>query len=174
MSKVFAAKWKHCKASWAASSPTPGFPAQTLGLAAPTQGLPFQLQEPPLGQQISLTRQRYTHHPLVPSPTWSPGTKVYAALRLPPAEKLRQRPSTAAHVCTPSNGRLFVTDRISKRRFLVDIGSDLACTPAGSFHDARNVSTTTFVQLTALLTTPMDGCLSASTSVYAGISRGDS
>jgi hypothetical protein len=59
----------------------------------------------------------------------NPGTKVYAALRLPPTGKLTQRTSAAAHVWTPQNGRLFVTDRTSKRRFLVDIGSDLCVYP---------------------------------------------
>ena len=44
---------------------------------------------------------------------------------LPPAVKLCQRTLTAANVCTTSSGRLFVMDRISKQRYLVDTGSDL-------------------------------------------------
>jgi hypothetical protein len=47
-----------------------------------------------------------------------------------------------------------------------------ASTPAGSSREAGNGSATTSVQLTALPSTPMDGCRSASTSVYAEISRG--
>jgi hypothetical protein len=49
-----------------------------------------------------------------------------------------------------------------------------ACTPAGSFRDARNAQTTTSMRPTALPSTPMDGSLVASTLVYAGISRGGS
>jgi hypothetical protein len=44
-------------------------------------------------------------------------------------EKLTQRTSTVAYVCTPTNDRLFITDRISKRRFLIDVGSDLCVYP---------------------------------------------
>jgi len=36
---------------------------------------------------------------------------------------------TAANVCTTSSGRLFITDRASKRRYLVDTGSDLCVFP---------------------------------------------
>jgi len=36
---------------------------------------------------------------------------------------------TAANVCTTSSGRLFITDRVSKRRYLVDTGSDLCVFP---------------------------------------------
>jgi hypothetical protein len=48
------------------------------------------------------------------------------------------------------------------------------CTPAGSFRDARNGSSTTSLRLTALPSTPTDGCLSASTWASTGNSRGDS
>jgi hypothetical protein len=51
--------------------------------------------------------------------------------------------------------------------------STSACTPTGSFRDAKNGPTTNSV-LMALPSTPMDGCLSASTWVYVGISRGGS
>jgi hypothetical protein len=54
---------------------------------------------------------------------------VYAALFLLPAGKLAQQASTAAHVCALTTGRLFVTDRVSKRQFLVDSGSDLCLFP---------------------------------------------
>jgi hypothetical protein len=49
---------------------------------------------------------------------------------LPPAGKLHQRTLTAANVCTTSSGRLFITDRISKQRYLVDTGSDLCVFPS--------------------------------------------
>jgi hypothetical protein len=42
---------------------------------------------------------------------------------------LTQLTPTAAHVCTPPSGRLFVTDRFSWRRFLIDTGSDLCVFP---------------------------------------------
>jgi hypothetical protein len=35
----------------------------------------------------------------------------------------------AAHVCATTTGRLFVTDRISNRQFLVDTGPDLCMYP---------------------------------------------
>jgi hypothetical protein len=44
-------------------------------------------------------------------------------------EKLPQRTSTAAHVCATTTDRLFITDRISKRQFLIDTGSDLCVYP---------------------------------------------
>jgi len=36
----------------------------------------------------------------------------------------------AANVCTTSSGRLFITDHVSKRRYLVDPGSDLCVFPS--------------------------------------------
>jgi hypothetical protein len=47
----------------------------------------------------------------------------------PPARKLHQRTLTAANFCTTSSGRLFVTDRTTKQRYLVDTGSDLCVFP---------------------------------------------
>jgi hypothetical protein len=40
-------------------------------------------------------------------------------------ETLPQRTSTAANICATTTDRLFITDRISKRQFLIDTGSDL-------------------------------------------------
>jgi cleavage and polyadenylation specificity factor subunit 1 len=54
---------------------------------------------------------------------------MYPALRLPPTGKLTRRISAAAHVCTTTRGRLFVTDRRTKLQFLVDTGSDLCVYP---------------------------------------------
>ena len=48
---------------------------------------------------------------------------------VPPAGKLHQQALTAPNVCTTSSGRLFVTNRISKQRYLVDIGSYLCVFP---------------------------------------------
>jgi hypothetical protein len=71
--------------------------------------------------------------------------------------------SMVAYVCTTATGRVFITDRSSKQRFLIDTGSD---------HSAGSVLTTTSAQLTALPSLLTDGCPSASTWDYAGISRG--
>jgi hypothetical protein len=54
---------------------------------------------------------------------------VYAALLLPPAGKLKQQSLLAANACTTTTGRLFIIDRISKLRFLIDTGSDLCVFP---------------------------------------------
>jgi hypothetical protein len=54
---------------------------------------------------------------------------MYPALRLPSTGILTWRTSAAAHVCTTTTGRLFVTDRLTKRQFLVDTGSDLCVYP---------------------------------------------
>jgi hypothetical protein len=43
--------------------------------------------------------------------------------------KLAQQTSAAAHVCTTATGCLFVTDKSSKQRFLIDTGSDLCVFP---------------------------------------------
>jgi hypothetical protein len=56
-------------------------------------------------------------------------TLLPPAKRLPPVGKLNQRALTAANVCTISSGRLFITDRISKQRYLVHTGSDLRVFP---------------------------------------------
>ena len=58
-----------------------------------------------------------------------PAERLASAEELPPAGKLpagklHQRKLTAANVCTSSSGRLFITDRVSKRRYLVETGSD--------------------------------------------------
>jgi hypothetical protein len=54
----------------------------------------------------------------------------YTVLLLPLAGKLTPRKSTAAHVCTLTTGSLYITDKFSKRRFLVDTGSDLCVYPS--------------------------------------------
>jgi hypothetical protein len=48
---------------------------------------------------------------------------------LPPAEKLIQQSLLVANVCTTTTGRLFITDPVSKLRFLIDTGSDLCVFP---------------------------------------------
>jgi hypothetical protein len=47
-----------------------------------------------------------------------PGTKLF------PAGKLTQQTSAARHVCATAIGRLFITDKSTKQRFLIDTGSD--------------------------------------------------
>jgi hypothetical protein len=96
---------------------------------------------------------------LVPSPLRRPSATVHSAMRLPPAGKLAQQTSPAAHVCSTTTDRHFITDRSTKRQFLVDTGSDLCVYPPDSFRDAGNAPTTTSVRLTALPSTPTDGCL---------------
>jgi cleavage and polyadenylation specificity factor subunit 1 len=54
---------------------------------------------------------------------------MYSTLFLPPAGKLEQQTLMAADVCTTTIGRLFITDRTSKLRYLVDTGSDLCVFP---------------------------------------------
>jgi hypothetical protein len=48
---------------------------------------------------------------------------------LQPAGKLQQQTPLAADACTRSTGRLFITDRTSKHRFLLGTGSDLCVFP---------------------------------------------
>jgi hypothetical protein len=57
------------------------------------------------------------------------GPALYQALLLHHAEKLERQTSAAANVCTTDSGRLFITDKASKRRFLIDTGSDLCVFP---------------------------------------------
>jgi hypothetical protein len=43
--------------------------------------------------------------------------------------KLEQQSSAVAHINTTATGRLFITDKVSKRRFQIDTGSDLFVFP---------------------------------------------
>jgi hypothetical protein len=54
---------------------------------------------------------------------------VFPALHLQLAGKLGRQTSAAARVCSSDSGRLFITDKVSKRRFLIDTGSDLCVFP---------------------------------------------
>jgi cleavage and polyadenylation specificity factor subunit 1 len=54
---------------------------------------------------------------------------MYSALRLSPTGKLKQQTSKVSRVCTTTTGRLFITDKTTKRQFLVDTGSDLCVYP---------------------------------------------
>jgi hypothetical protein len=66
---------------------------------------------------------------LVPPALQTPGPTLFLALHLQPARKLERQTSAAAHVCTTNSGRLFITDKVSKCRFLIDTGSDLCVFP---------------------------------------------
>jgi hypothetical protein len=55
------------------------------------------------------------------------------ALQLQLQRKLAQQTSAAAHNCTTASGRLIITDKSSKRQFLIDTGSDLWFSPATAF-----------------------------------------
>jgi len=57
-------------------------------------------------------------------PTLLPPTE-----RFPPTGKPHQWTLTAANVCTTSSGHLFISDRTSIQRYLVDTGSDLCVFP---------------------------------------------
>jgi hypothetical protein len=54
---------------------------------------------------------------------------LFPALHLQLAWKLGLQTSTAANICTTDTGRLFITDKTSKFRFLIDTGSDLCVFP---------------------------------------------
>jgi hypothetical protein len=57
------------------------------------------------------------------------GEKVYTTVLLPPAGKRQQQALIAADACSTPPGRLFIIDRVSNLRFLVDTGSDLCVFP---------------------------------------------
>jgi hypothetical protein len=78
-------------------------------------------------------------------------------------EKLTQRTSTATHVCATTTNCLFITDRLSNANSWSTRVQTSPYTPAGSFQDAKNATTTTSARLMALPSPPLDGCPSAST-----------
>jgi hypothetical protein len=54
---------------------------------------------------------------------------VYTTVFLPAAGKRQRQALMAADACPQTTGRLFITDRVSNMRFLVDTGSDLCVVP---------------------------------------------
>jgi hypothetical protein len=54
-----------------------------------------------------------------------------------PQEQLERQTSAAGHVCATKSGRLFITDKVSKCRFLIDTGSDLCVFPRKLFPQRR-------------------------------------
>ena len=54
---------------------------------------------------------------------------MYATVFLPAAGKHQRQALMAADACPQTTGRLFITDRVSNMRFLVDTGSDLCVIP---------------------------------------------
>jgi hypothetical protein len=58
---------------------------------------------------------------------------MYTTVLLPPARKRQRQALMAADACFITSGRLFITDRVSKLRFLVDTGSDLCVFPRRHF-----------------------------------------
>jgi hypothetical protein len=54
---------------------------------------------------------------------------VRATLLFPPAGKRQRQALMAADAYSSPTGRLFITDRVSNLRFLVDTGSDLCMFP---------------------------------------------
>jgi hypothetical protein len=79
--------------------------------------------------QIALPTRRYNNLLLVPSPLRDPGAELFEPCAFRQQKKLEQQTSTAAPDSTTASGRLFVTDKSSKRRFLIDTGSDLCVFP---------------------------------------------
>jgi hypothetical protein len=70
------------------------------------------------------------HPTLLPPPEEpQPAEEPPPADTPPPEGIIRQRTLTAANVCTTRSGRLFITDRNSKLRYLVDTGSDMCVYP---------------------------------------------
>ena len=81
---------------------------------------PLALQRlPPQQPQPSDTARQL----LVPPTSQGHRLKIHTTV-LPPAGKLHQWPLTAANICTTGSGRLFITDRNSKQRYLMDMGSN--------------------------------------------------
>jgi hypothetical protein len=66
---------------------------------------------------------------LVPPAFRRAGTKLHGTLHLPEAGKLTPQTPVAGNVCAAATDRLFVTDKYSKRLFLIDTGSDLCVYP---------------------------------------------
>jgi hypothetical protein len=89
----------------------PGIAPPVPGTASPTtDGSPdITLQQPPADTTDALE----TGRKIVPSP----------------APTASRQTSPAAHVCATVTGRLFITDKSSKQRFLIDTGLDLCVFP---------------------------------------------
>ncbi|XP_023713819.1 uncharacterized protein LOC111867851 [Cryptotermes secundus] len=146
------AKWLHSGPNRTASTPTSGSPTTNRETEAPVENVPAP-------------------------PSFSDGPAASALGHktvFRPAGKLTQRTSSAADVYATITGRLFIKDRVSKRQFLVDTGTDLCVYPPGSSIDSWSVTTMTCARLMALPSTHTAGCLSASTWAYAENSRGAS
>ena len=54
---------------------------------------------------------------------------MYITVFLLPAVRRQRQALMAADACSTTSGRLFITDRVSNLRFLVDTGSDLSVVP---------------------------------------------
>ena len=54
---------------------------------------------------------------------------MYTTVHFPQAGKRQQQALMAADACSSTSSRLFITDRVSNVRFLVDTGSDLCVVP---------------------------------------------
>jgi hypothetical protein len=121
--------------------PVPGTNATTIGRSPHTT-----LQQP-----AGTTNAKKPGHRTVPSP---PPTA---------SRETNTVDVSGGDVCATATGRIFITDKSTKQRFLIDTGSDLCVFPASSFHSAGSGSTTTSARLTALPSAHTDGCTSALT-----------
>jgi hypothetical protein len=54
---------------------------------------------------------------------------MYTTVLLPPAEKQQRQALLAADACSAPPGRLFITDRVHKLRYLIDTGSHVCVVP---------------------------------------------
>jgi hypothetical protein len=54
---------------------------------------------------------------------------MYTTVLLPPAGKRQRQALMAADACSAPSGRLFITNPVSKLRFLIDTGSDVCVVP---------------------------------------------
>jgi hypothetical protein len=80
----------------------------------------------------------------------------------------------AVHICTTATGRLFVTVKSSKQRYLIDTSSDLFVFPCKLIPQRSEHVNYILCTAKALPSAPTDGCPLASTLDYARISYGGS
>jgi hypothetical protein len=93
-------------------------------LPQPT-ALSFQKQTQSKRRSLPSLRPRGTRIMSVPPAIRAQNSKMYTAVLLPPAGKLQRQAIMAEDACSAHTGRLFITDRVRKLRFLIDTGSDV-------------------------------------------------
>jgi hypothetical protein len=71
---------------------------------------------------------------------------MFTTLRLQNSGKLIQQASMAVNVCKTVTSRLIITDKTSKRWFLIDTGSDLSVFPPKFIHNDLNTCPYVFLR----------------------------